>query len=343
MHQRKKLLYIGNKLAVHGKPPTAIDSLSVNLEQEGYSVITASSKQSKVSRLLDMVFTTIRNRPHIDLVLIDTYSTQNFYYAVIIATLCRLFKMPYIPILHGGNLPSRLKKNKSLSDKLFGKAHINVAPSKYMLQQFKDAGFHNITYIPNTIEISNYPFQTRNSVTPKLLWVRSFSEIYNPQLALKIVEILKKKGMDVSLCMVGPDKDGSLNRCKKITTELNLPVTFPGLLQKKEWIELSKNYDIFINTTNFDNMPISVMEAMALGMPVISTNVGGMPFLIDNEENGVLVPANNAEAFVDAIIELCNQPVKVQNLTQNARMKMEGFDWGEVKHRWVDVLEGVEI
>ena len=155
--------------------------------------------------------------------------------------------------------------------------------------------------------------------------------------------MLKKKGMDASLCMVGPDKDGSLNHCKKIATQLNLPITFPGLLQKKEWIELSKDYNIFINTTNFDNMPVSVMEAMALGMPVISTNVGGMPFLLDNKENGVLVPANNPEAFVDAIIELCAQPEKVKNLTQNARTKMEGFDWEKVKHRWDDVLGGVKI
>lgn len=339
MRPKKNLLYIGNKLAAHGTPPAAIDSLSINLEQEGYSVITASSKQNKVIRLLDMVFTTIRNRNHIDLVLIDTYSTQNFQYAVVIATLCRLFKLPYIPILHGGNLPNRLKRNKGLSKKLFGKAFTNVAPSKYMMQQFKEAGFNNITHIPNTIEISDYQFQLRHSVAPKLLWVRSFSEIYNPQLALKILEMLRKKGMEASLCMVGPDKDGSLKQCEKIAIELNLPVTFPGLLQKKEWIELSKDYNIFINTTNFDNMPVSVMEAMALGMPVISTNVGGLPFLIDNEENGVLVPANNAVAFVDAITELCNNPEKVKNLTQNARTKMEGFDWEKIKHCWIKLLD----
>ncbi len=286
-----------------------------------------------------MVFTTIRNRSNIDLVLIDTYSTQNFHYAVVIATLCRLFKLPYIPILHGGNLPNRLKHSKGLSEKLFGKAFTNVAPSKFMMQQFKDAGFHNITYIPNTIEISNYPFQLRNSVTPKLLWVRSFSEIYNPQLALKIVDVLKKKGMDVSLCMVGPDKDGSLDHCKKIVSQLNLPVTFPGLLQKKEWIELSKDYNIFINTTNFDNMPVSVMEAMALGMPVVSTNVGGMPFLIENEFDGILVPPNNPEAFVIAIEDLCENNLKAQNLANNARLKMEGFDWEKIKQSWNKLLD----
>jgi len=338
MHPRKKLLYIGNKLAVHGKPPAAIDSLSVKLQEEGFSVITTSSKQNKIRRLLDMVFTTIQNRNNVQLVLIDTYSTQNFQYAVIVAFFCRFFKLPYIPILHGGKLPNRLKSHKSLSNKLFGKALTNVAPSKYMMQQFKDAGFHNITYIPNTIEIENYPFKNREPITAKLLWVRSFSEIYNPLLALETVELLKKKGLDVSLCMVGPDKDGSLQHCKKTASDLNLPITFTGMLQKKEWVALSKNYDIFINTTNFDNMPVSVMEAMALGLPVISTNVGGLPFLIKNEVDGILVPPNNPDVFVNAIEYLCANPLKSKEITKNARTKIEGFDWQKVKHSWIALL-----
>ena len=134
-----------------------------------------------------------------------------------------------------------------------------------------------------------------------MLWVRSFSEIYNPLLALQIVELLKNEGLDVELCMVGPEKDGSLQRCKSVAQELNLPVTFTGMLSKEEWIDLSKDYDIFINTTNFDNMPVSVMEAMALGLPVVSTNVGGLPYLIEDGVDGMLFPPNNAELFVGAI------------------------------------------
>ncbi|AFL81715.1 glycosyltransferase [Aequorivita sublithincola DSM 14238] len=338
MRPKKNLLYIGNKLAVHGKSPAAIDSLSIKLEEEGYYVITASSKKNKLLRMLDMVFITLRNRRNVDLVLIDTYSTQNFYYAVVVARLCRFFKIPYIPILHGGNLPSRLKDSKSLSKNLFGKALTNVAPSKYMMQQFKAAGFNKLTYIPNTIAIVDYPFQPRERLKPKLLWVRSFSEIYNPLLALEILEILKLKGIDSSLCMVGPDKDGSLQRCKNVASELNLPVTFTGMLQKKKWIALSKEYDIFINTTNFDNMPVSVMEAMALGLPVISTNVGGMPFLIDDEIDGILLPPNNAEAFVQAIEDLCTYPIKSIEISKKAREKIKGFDWEKIKHSWIKLL-----
>ncbi len=334
----KKILYIGNKLAVHGKPPTAIDSLSVKLKEEGYSVITASTKHNKIFRILDMIFITIQKRKHVELVLIDTYSTQNFYYTVIISALCRFFKLSYIPILHGGNLPQRLDKSKKLSKNLFNGAMTNVAPSQYILEEFKRRGYSKLTYIPNTIEIANYPFKIRNQVTPKLLWVRSFSEIYNPLLALEIVEILKKKGMPVSLCMVGPDKDGSLKRCEKIALDLNLPVSFKGMLKKEEWIELSTEYDIFINTTNFDNMPVSVMEAMALGLPVISTNVGGMPYLIDNDENGILLPPNNAKVFVEAIEALCNNSLKTAGISYKSRLKIEQFNWREIMAKWTRLL-----
>ncbi|WP_310992262.1 glycosyltransferase family 4 protein [Aequorivita marina] len=340
MEPKKRLLYLGNKLAVHGKPPTTIDSLSVKLEEEGCSVISGSSKLNKIARLFDMTRLTIKNRNKVDLVLIDTYSTTNFYYALLVAGLCKVFALAYIPILHGGNLSKRLKNNPRLSKFLFGGSHTNVAPSKYMLKQFQQEGFQNLTYIPNSLAIENYPFKSREVVEPKLLWVRSFSEIYNPLLALEIVERLLKRGISVSLCMVGPDKDGTMERCKKVASELNLPVTFTGLMQKAEWIELSKDYDVFINTTNFDNMPVSVMEAMALGMPVVSTNVGGVPFLIANGEHGVLVPPNNAEAFVNAIIELSENPLEANRISQKARFKVDKYDWDNVKKKWIKLLQG---
>lgn len=288
--------------------------------------------------MLDMAFATIQNRNRVDIVLIDTYSTQNFYYAVIVAMLCRFFKLHYIPILHGGNLPARLKNSKNLSKKLFGNAYTNVAPSFYLLKKFENNGYTNLHYIPNTIEIKNYPFQPRKSLTLKLLWVRSFSEIYNPLLALEVVEIFKKQGMDVSLCMVGPDKDGSMQHCKKIVEELKLPITFTGMLKKNEWIALSKEYDIFINTTNFDNMPVSVMEAMALGLPVISTNVGGLPYLIENKVDGILVPPNSPKDFVEAIEYLFKNQVEALEITRKARAKIESFDWEKVKHSWFELL-----
>lgn len=339
MIKRRNLLYIGNKLAVHGKLPSGIDDLSVRIEGEGFRVFTASSKENKTFRLADMVLSTLRHRDEVACVLIDTYSTQNFYYAVIIAKLCRILKVPYIPILHGGNLPQRLESSKNLSRELFGNAMTNVVPSTYLLEKFKAKGYTNLTYIPNTIEIDNYPFLLRKKLRPRLLWVRSFAELYNPMLAIKLVEQLKKEGVEVELCMVGPDKDGLLERCKNKAEALNLPITFTGKLEKAEWIALAADYDIFINTTNFDNMPVSVMEAMALGLPIISTNVGGLAYLIENTKDGILVPPNNPALFSKAITNLLENQEMATQLLLNARKKVEAFDWQEVKHSWFRLLE----
>jgi glycosyltransferase involved in cell wall biosynthesis len=335
---KKNVLYVGNKKGVGQATLTTIDTLSVQLTELGYTVSTSSSRSNKILRLLDMLYTVYKNRNTADVVLIDTYSTLNFQYAVFVGTLCRKLQIPYIPILHGGDLPKRLEKTPKTSARLFQNAQINIAPSHYLLEAFNTKGYANVSYIPNTISIQNYPFKGAYTGTCKLLWVRSFSEIYNPMLALDILERLVQHRDDVSLCMVGPDKDGSLLRCKESALERNLPVTFTGLLSKKEWIALAADYDVFINTTNFDNMPVSVIEAMALGIPVVSTNVGGIPYLIDGSD-GVLVPPNNADAFVTAITKLLEDTATYASLKNKARNKAASFDWKIVQKSWTKILD----
>ena len=286
-----------------------------------------------------MLWGVLRHGRSADIVLIDTYSTQNFYYAVAVGNLCRLLRVPYVPILHGGNLPERLQTSKAQSYKLFHGAKTNVAPSRYLIDAFHSEGYKNLTYIPNTIEIGDYSFLLRNSIRPKLLWVRAFAEIYNPMLALKVLESLIPDYPDAALCMIGPEKDGRLEKCRNYAVAKNLPVTFTGKLSKEEWREKSSSYNIFLNTTNFDNAPVSVIEAMALGMPVISTNVGGLPYLIADEVNGLLVPPNDPSAFVKAIHRLCADTDLTESLSKNARKKAEEFDWRNVKQHWSTLLK----
>ncbi|MFG6687648.1 glycosyltransferase family 4 protein [Mariniflexile sp. HNIBRBA6329] len=334
----KNLLYIGNHLSDSGKTETTIETLSRSLRQEGYTVYTVSNKKSKVWRLLDMLFSILKYAKKVDGVLIDTYSTSNFHYAYLCSQLCRVLNLKYIPILHGGNLPHRLKTHPQLCKAIFNNAYKNVAPSTYIKAEFEHKGYSNVVYIPNSILLKNYPFKDRNYETIKLLWVRSFSEIYNPLLAIRILKALLNEGIQASLCMVGPDNDGSLLKAKQYASALQVEVHFTGKLPKEDWILLSKTHNIFINTTNFDNMPVSVIEAMALGLPVISTSVGGMPFLIENEQNGLLVAPHNENEFVDAIKKIQQNPEGTQQMTLNARKKVEGFDWEAVKSLWISEL-----
>lgn len=332
-------MYVGNQLQSHGLSPTNADILPPLLRAEGYAVVVTSNKWKQLSRLTDMLKTTYTHRRKVDAVLIDTYSTRNFYYAVAVATLCRRFKIPYFPILRGGNLPERIQRSKRLSNRLFGSAAVNVAPSRYLLEGFKKAGYENLVYIPNSIPLENYRFKLREQPQYKLLWVRSFAAIYNPMMAVRVVELLRDRGMSVSLCMVGPDKDGTMQECKAAAEEKGLDIQFTGMLPKEEWISRSRDYDIFISTTNFDNTPVSVIEAMALGLPVISTNVGGVPFLVDHNKTGLLVPPDDSEGMVEAIASLVNEPGEAVRLARNARKLVEGFDWEVVKRMWGEVLD----
>ncbi|PWA09959.1 glycosyltransferase family 4 protein [Flavobacterium laiguense] len=334
----KNLLYIGNKLSKHGVTPTTIEILGPLLEQEGFVVIYTSSYKNICLRMIDMLWSVFQNRKA-DYVLIDTYSTTNFWYAFATSQLCRLLQLKYIPILHGGNLSFRLQKNKRICSLIFNYSYKNIAPSNYLLEKFKEQGFNNLICIPNSIEIKNYPFQERKKASPNFLWVRSFTKMYNPLMAVEVFSMIKKKYPEATLCMVGPEKDGSLLEAKQKNKDLKLDILFTGKLSKQDWISKSKEYAVFMNTTCFDNMPVSVIEAMSLGLAIVSTNVGGIPYLLENKKEGLLVQDNDVDEMVLEIEKLLEDDNLFVNLAKNARQKAECFDWECVKHKWFTVFQ----
>jgi len=335
----KNLLYIGNQLHKHGFNKTAIETLGVFLAEEGYTVLYTSNKKNQIIRLLDMMLSTLLNAKKVDYILIDTYSTSSFWYTFFCSQIARLFKVKYIPILHGGDLPNRLQKNSKICKMIFNNSFTNVAPSNYLLSIFNDFGYENVIFIPNSIELKDYEYVERINAAPKLLWVRSFAEIYNPKMAIKVFESIKDKYPEAILTMIGPDKDGSLISTQELANQLKLSVTFTGKLTKEEWISLAKDYSIFINTTHFDNTPVSVIEAMALGLAVVSTNVGGIPYMLTNEKNALLVADNDVDQMIENIERLIVNNILFCDITKNANELVKNMDWQVVKEHWEKLLQ----
>lgn len=335
---KKKILYIGNNLVKKTGYNTTMATISRLMEKDGYLVIKKSSIKSKVFRILDMIFSVIKYRNKVDYLLIDTFSTSNFYYAFFTSQFARLFKLKYIPILHGGNLPYRITTSKKLSDLIFMNSYKNVAPSNYLKIAFENQNYKTI-FIPNVLEIDNYPFQKREQIQPRIFWVRAFKNLYNPTLAIEVLRLVQKEFPSANLCMVGPVYDTSFEDVQNLIKNYQLEnsVEFTGVLPKEEWHKKSQNFDVFINTTNFDNTPVSVMEAMALGLTVISTNVGGMPYLIDDNVDGVLVDKENPQQMANEVVKLVKE--NNQKLMLNARKKAENFGWDVVKKEWYSILK----
>jgi len=332
-----KVLYIGNNLVKKTKYNTSMEVLSRLLTKENISIIKSSNKTNKLFRILAMCFSVIKNRK-VAYLLIDTFSTSNFYFALATSQIARILKIKYIPILRGGNLPHRLDTSKDLSKLVFKNSYKNIAPSNYLKTEFEKRGYKT-DFIPNILEIENYQFKERNPLQPKILWVRAFKYLYNPMMAIEVLKIVKEKYSKVTLCMVGPQTDDSFIATKQLVKKYGLEqsVEFTGVLPKEEWHQKSKEFDVFINTTNFDNTPVSVMEAMALGLPVVSTNVGGMPYLLENNVDGILVDKENPQQMAAAIIKMVeeNNPL----LAKNARKKAESFGWNVVREKWLAILK----
>lgn len=335
----RKIVYVGNRLERHGFSPTGIDKLSVLLSDHFY-VITASHARQPLIRLIDMIRVVMRNQDA-SYVLIDTYSTNAFYFAWIIGWISHSLRIPYVSILHGGNLAARLERSPRLCAHLFGRAYRNVAPSGFLKKVFVDRGF-DVEVIPNALQIEDYKFSHRHRVQPRLLYVRSFDRTYNPGLAVKVLALLVAEHKDASLCMVGPDKDGTRAEVEALAKELGVfeRIRFTGKIAPVLWRELSTDYDIFINTTNVDNTPLSVVEAMALGLPVVSTSAGGLPYLISDAKNGFLVDCDAPEQFVERINRLLARPELVAELTWNGRNTAAKFSSGNVVKAWRKLLEG---
>jgi len=158
----KSILYVGNKLHNKQTNVSSIQTLGPLLEDENYKIYYASNKVNKILRMLDMVYIFFKYRKKVDYVLIDVYSTLNFYYTLIISQLCRFYKIKYLPNLNGGNLPMRLRRNPKMSNYIFKNAYVNISPSMYLKNAFESSGYRNIKYIPNTIIIENYKYEERN-------------------------------------------------------------------------------------------------------------------------------------------------------------------------------------
>ena len=334
-----KILYIGNKLSHFGYTPGVIETLGKLLEVEGFRVFYAGTRKNKFLRLTEILWKTIALGKKVDFILIDTYSTSAFWYAYLTGLTARMTGTKYIPILHGGDLPSRLRRSKRACDTLFKNSYMNVAVSGYLSHEFEKAGYETVT-IPNSIDILLYPFRLREHPRPRLLWVRSFHRQYNPEMAADVLKELLKKYPDAELCMVGPDKDGSIYEFRNYINKLGIAdkVKITGLLKKEEWIKLSEDYDFFINTTNVDNTPVSVIEAMALGLCIISTNPSGIPYLLIDGKDSMLVMPKDYYKMAEHINIIIEKPDLSNQLSTNARLKAESYDWFVIREHWLNLF-----
>jgi glycosyltransferase involved in cell wall biosynthesis len=202
----------------------------------------------------------------------------------------------------------------------------------------------DLILLPNSLDLGKYLFRHRNRSEPKLVWLRAFHDIYNPSLAVKVVAVLAGDYPSVNLVMIGPDKkDGSLDLARNLAANLGVldRITFVGPIPKATTPEWINRGDILLNTPRIDNTPVSVLEAMACGLCIVSTNVGGIPYLLEDESDALLVPTDDVAAMAKAVRRVLNEDRLAERLSRNARQKVVQFDWSMILPRWEQLLTDI--
>ena len=338
------VLVVGNFLSGNTVGTRGIcEDLAERLVASGWLVLSTSRQRRRLVRIGDMVRTTWARRRQYDVAQVDVYSGNAFAWAEAVCWTLRRARKPYVLTLRGGDLPGLAGRWPRRMRRLLHSAAEVTVPSGYLLEQMRPYR-SDLCLLPNPLDLSAYRHRLRERAGPRLVWLRAFHAIYNPSIAPQVVGLLLREFPAIRLTMLGPDKgDGSLERTQRAALRLALPdrIRFPGAVSKAEVAASLNHADIFLNTANVDNTPVSVLEAMACGLCVVSTNVGGIPYLLEHEHDALLVSPADPGAAANAVWRILTEPGLAQRLSANARRKVQAFDWSRILPQWEELLTDV--
>jgi len=174
-------------------------------------------------------------------------------------------------------------------------------------------------------------FKQRDRIRPNFISVRHLRELYNVSCILRAFKIVQQQLPEATLTILG---DGNQRvDLEKWTVENNLKnVTFVGAVPHKEMYHYLQQADVFVSAPKVDNMPMSVLEAFNAGLLVISSNVGGVPFLVADNSTGYLFESDNDKQFAEKMLLAVRNQQQSINMIQSAKKALECYSWNHIKN-----------
>ena len=238
----------------------------------------------------------------------------------------------------GGGANAFFKRWKWIVKPVIQRCEMVTTPSGFLQDVFKEQLGITPVIIPNIADFSQFKFKKRTILAPRLIITRSLEDIYNVECAIQAFKILHNQYPHGTLAVVG---DGTLRTgLEKLTHDIGLTdaVTFHGRVSHDRIQNLYKKNDIFINSSNVDNLPGTILEAFACGLPVVSTNAGGIPYMVDHGRTGLLVKKNNHKELARQVALLLEDHILADRLVRNAWTECQNYAWDSIKKRLLPIL-----
>ena len=212
-----------------------------------------------------------------------------------------------------------------------------VVPSTYLAEVFQRFGL-GVSVVPNVVDVTQFPYRPRVPLRPLLLCTRNLDEYCGVDDVVRAFRHIKNTIPDARLCLVGKGNEEAFIR--RLIAELNLEdVELAGAVPRSRIHEFYARADIFINASRADNAPVSILEAFASGLPVVSSAAGGIPHMLTHEVTGLLSAVGDVEALGNNVLRLLQEPTLAQELARNAHDTAHQCSWTAVRNCWLEIYE----
>jgi glycosyltransferase involved in cell wall biosynthesis len=241
-----------------------------------------------------------------------------------------IHKVPVVVNYRGGDAEAFFSRQFNWVRPTLARARRIVVPSEFLAAVFSKRGIAT-TIVPNIVNLDAFRPAAVRPGYPHLLVTRNLEPIYDIGCAIRAFAIVAQRYPIARLTIAGSGPCG--DQLARLAGELgvNDAVTFVGRLDNFALPDLYRTASVDLNSSRVDNMPISLLEAMASGVPVVSTSVGGVPYLIDDGQTGLLVAAGDHTAMAAAVLRLLDDSEMRTRITANALQAVERFAWSRVR------------
>lgn len=236
---------------------------------------------------------------------------------------------------HSGEAEDHLTRWRRTAVPTIRLADTVPVPSGYLVDVFARFGLH-ARPIFNFVDTERFRFRERDRLRPIFLSNRNHEPLYNVACVLRAFALIQQRYPEARLTVAG---DGSQRSAlEALARELNLCHTkFVGRIAQDRMHELYDAADIYLNASDIDNMPCSIIESYAAGLAVVTTDAGGIPYILRDGETGLLVRRDDHAALARAAISLLEDSALAARLTANAHAECRKYSWDAVRREWLDL------
>jgi L-malate glycosyltransferase len=244
--------------------------------------------------------------------------------------IAKLRNTPVIVNYHGGEAESFLIRSAQLVKMTMRQASALIVPSGFLQAVFLRFRI-SAAIVPNVVDIDRFQNLAPNRTARRhFLVARNLEPIYDNETAIRAFLTVHYMHPDTTLTIAG---SGPLaNSLHSLAESLGLAgaVVFTGPLDRDAMAQAYRRADIALNPSLVDNMPGSVLEALASGLPVVSTNVGGVPFIVIDEKTALLVSPQSPDAMAEAMLRLMDDTALAKKLVDNGLAEVQKYNWQRV-------------